>query len=429
MTYISLIEYDKVGEEIVFSSEDDLLNFQQALNETNLVWKKKLGLSKNPFYFNKITANTIYFFVRGVTGFIKINNLSFEIKPKFLDVTSGEEWKVALANLLFLQENPLKYKSNMIQSDVLHENLPDLLAEKFIFELEKGLLLGLPKGYIFKEESVPFYKGTYNINKAIDHLLEPHLIPCKFDDYVEDIIVNRIIKVAAVELSRLVKDNSLSLRLNEMSFQINATDLMPNISEIERATLSTHFGYLEVLFDLAKLVLSNNSIMFTKGQYENSGFLWNTHTIFEGFIKTLVRLICNKNRNLSFTDKRLHLYTLANMTVDKSRKRGSTSPDIRIFEGSDLKWLMDAKYKNWKNGPKSEDLYQVITGAQLSKINKASLIYPKGSNTPSEQIFYNLNTISTPKYISCIFVDILKLSQPNGLEVLTEEFESYLKNQ
>lgn len=426
MKYINLIEYDKIGKEISFSNKEALLDFQHAVNETNLVWKNRLGLSRDPFYWNNASDEKLSFFVRGVTGFVKINDFSFEIKPKFLDVDSNEEWKVALTNLLFLQENPLKYKSNMVQSKVINKKIPDLLANKFLSELEKALLLGLPKGYVFKEEAVPFYKGTYNIHKAIDHLTVPHLIPCKFDDYVEDILINRIIKLAGLELSRLVKDSTLSFKLEEKVNQINAHTQIPSLFEIERSTLPLQFGYLETLFDLSKIVLTNNSIMFSEGKFKNSGFLWNTHVIFEDFIKNLVRLICKKNKNFSFTDKELRLYTLANDIATKSRKKGSTSPDIRVFDSTSLRWLLDAKYKNWENGPKIEDVYQISTGAQLTKIEKASLIYPKGPNTPDEQVFYNLNTISSPNFFTCIFIDLLKLAEPKGLDLLVEDLESDL---
>lgn len=391
-----------------------------------MIWKNKLGLPQAPFYYTNDNENNLSIFVRGVTGFISIEGYSFEIKPKFLDSDIGNQWKIALSNLLFLQEDILKYKSNMIHSNIINETLPDLLAEKFISELEKGLLLGLPKGYILKEESVPYYKGTYNINKAIEHLIQPHLIPSKFDDYVEDILVNRIIKLASIELSKLVKNNSLATRLNEMAYQINATDARPDNMSIERTALPLQFSYLETVFDLSKLILTNNSIIFSEGKYKNSGFLWNTHVIFENFIKILVRLICKRNRNLHFTDKKLHLYSLANPTVSLSRKTGLTSPDVRIYEGSTIRWLLDVKYKNWKNGPKSEDVYQMITGAQLTKIDRASLIYPKGIQAPSEQVYYNINKIQQPKFISCIFIDILKLSLTNGLNLILDEFENDL---
>lgn len=426
MKYISLIEYDKIGKEISFSNKEALLDFQHAVNETNSVWKNRLGLSRDPFYLNITNDEKLSFFVRGVTGFININDFSFEIKPKFLDLDSTEDWKVALTNLLFLQENPLKYKSNMVQSKVVNKKIPDLLANRFLSELEKALLLGLPKGYVFKEEAVPFYKGTYNIHKAIDHLTVPHLIPCKFDDYVEDILINQIIKLAGLELSRLVKDSTLSFKLEEKVNLISAHTQIPSLFEIERSTLPLQFGYLETLFDLSKLVLTNNSIMFSEGKFKNSGFLWNTHVIFEDFIKTLISLVCKKNKNFSFTDKELRLYTLANNIATKSRKKGSTSPDIRVFDSASLRWLLDAKYKNWENGPKIEDVYQISTGAQLTKIEKASLIYPKGPNTPDEQVFYNLNTISSPNFFTCIFIDLLKLAEPRGLDLLVENLESDL---
>jgi len=424
MTYISMREYDKEPVIIRFSTLDQMHHFQHALIETNAIWKNKLGLSKNPFIGElNLNENTIQLYTKEVTGFINIGGISFEIKPKFMDSQySNQSWKVALSNLLLLQSNPIQYKSNLIQSESVTFSLPDLLAERYISELEKALLLGLPKGYVFKEDSSIYFRGTYNTNKALEHLIKPQYIPCKFDDYVEDILSNQIIKIAAIKLSEMVSDIGLSIRLMDLSHQVDANLIKPSIFEIERAAVPMQYDYLNPTLELSKLILLNNSLIFNEGNKSNFGFLWNTSVVFENFVKFLVTAICN-NRNYKFTDRSMKLYSLANGEINLSRKGGNTSPDIRIFDKAKIRWLLDAKYKNWNNGPKIQDIYQIITGALLSKINKASLVYPKGINTPNEQVFYNLNTINTPMFISCIFIDILKLSNKNGLNEIIEDLE------
>lgn len=431
MTYISLKEYDKLGKVLTFSSNDEFQHFQLALSEANKVWKEKLGLSKDPFPCQlNLNRNSLELYARDVTGFINIAGYSLEIRPKFTESENNDRnWRIALSNLLLLQSNPSRYRSNLIQSEAVSTSLPDLLAEKYITELEKGILLGLPKAYVFKEENSLYFKGTYNTNKAIQHLVQPQYIPCKFDDYIEDILPNQVIKLAALELSKIVNDNNLSLKLTELSHQINSSLTVPSLNEIERASVSIQYGHLNTLLELSKLILLNNSLIFTEGLKSNFGFLWNTNVIFEKFVKMLIEIICKKNVNYRFTDKSMRLYSLANDNLDVGRKVGNTSPDIRVFEGQELKWLLDVKYKRWNNGPKSQDIYQVITGALLSKIKKVSLLYPQGVDTPEEQVFYNLNTISTPMYISCIFIDILKLSAKSGLNEILDALDKDLHSE
>ena len=224
MTYLAIKEYDKVGTNIFFNSSFEKDNFKKALFDTNGFWKKKLGLNYLPFYFNDNLNNlSLTLFCRGVTGFVKIGEITFEIMPKFLDHKNSKNWKIALANLLFLQENPLKYKSNLILSNPIKESLPDLLADTFIKELEKCIHLGLPNEYKYVEKELSYFKGSYNSRKAISHLLNPLYIPCKYDEYTSNTSINRLLKVAAAtELSKLVSLPRKSINLMELASEIQA---------------------------------------------------------------------------------------------------------------------------------------------------------------------------------------------------------------
>lgn len=429
MKYIELVEYSSNGHELIFESPDDVVEFEKAVELTNSVWKKKLGLSKDPFHARLKDQNTLLMFSKGVTGFINIGEFSFEIKPKFLDNYSDYNWKIALTNLLLLQDDSFRYKSNMITASAIEKDLPDFVAERFLSELESGLLKGLPSSYTYKEEFTTYFRGTYDTHKAIEHLYKPELIPSRFDDYNQDTLINRVFKLASIHLLKSVKDYNLSNRLLELSYRINAETILPDVRVVESIELPTQYMYLEEAFNIAKLILSNNSILFAEGRYNKVGFLWQTHVIFEKFIKMLVEMLCSKNSSLSFTDQSIKLYTLANETEVLSRNIGRTSPDIRIFENNKIKWVLDVKYKKWNNGPKINDVYQMITAAQVSKIQRASLIFPEGMTSPDHQIYYNINNILEPGFISCIFIDINKLADPKGLDEILKIFEDDLNNQ
>src|SRR5690606_35393404 len=127
-----------------------------------------------------------------------------------------------------------------------------------------------------------------------------------------------------------ITNNKLALELEELSYRIDAGLQIPSRVEIDRATLPLQYSYLDTVFKFSKLILKNESIIFSEGKLKNTGFLWSTHTIFEGFLKKLIIMFCRQRKIYRFTDHKIHLYTLANEFAP-SRKLGYTSPDIRIF--------------------------------------------------------------------------------------------------
>lgn len=430
MNYLQLREYDSLGTAVTFKSIKEKDDFQKSLSKMNNEWKKRLGLYYLPFSYDEDRIDlSLRIYCKGVTGFFSINNYFFEVIPKFLEKSSSKDWKVALANLLFLQENPKRYRSNLITSTPLEESLPDLLASIFIDELENGIRLGLPREYIYIKEDSQYYKGSYDIRRAIYHLTKPQFIPIKYEDYVTDTTVNRLLKSAANELSKVVKSPKKSIHLGELASAIDASLTPPTPLEIELIRLPLQFSYLETAVILSKIILKNQSIIFDEGDILNNGFLWDTNTIFENFTKLIVKEICKSNPRLSFSDQSVPLYTLGNIDLTDVRKKGTTYPDIRIMKDGKTKWLLDAKYKIWGKGPLSSDVYQVITGSQVTSCRQASLIYPSSSTTPTEQVFYNIKGMNTPKFLSCMFVNLSLLSEKKGLNKIIADFQANLEEQ
>ena len=198
---------------------------------------------------------------------------------------------------------------------------------------------------------------------------------------------------------------------------------------MELIHIPIQFNYLEYAVETAKLIIKNQSVIFSDGRFLNNGFLWNTNVIFEKFTKLVTKEICKKNGALTFNDNQVPLYTLGNEASVNIKKIGYTYPDIRIYEDDKLKWLLDAKYKIWNTSPKNSDIYQMISGAQATKARQATLIYPSTNSTPSDQMFYNINSVKNPKFVSCIFINLLWLAEKDGFNKIVCKFENDLLNQ
>ncbi|TCN21077.1 5-methylcytosine restriction system specificity protein McrC [Mesobacillus foraminis] len=424
---ILLEEYGKDPFIITLSSEDEASNVYNEFIDLSAAWKKKLNLSFAPFEVVK-TECILYLYAKGITGFIKMNNLHIEVVPKFLiGKEKTSDWRVALTRALILLNQEKFFDNKFTSSKQSEAFLPDLMAETFLFSLEQGINIGLPRSYKETRERIPYYRGSYDSTQFINHLLKPHLIPCKYDEYTTENIINQILKSAAIELSKTVYSSKLAIRLSDLGNSIDASYQIPSIVQIENTFLPPQYSYLSGALDLSKLILQNKSLEHNTGELELRGFLWDSAKIFENLVKLIIRTYCLRSKKYQYSDKPITLMQLASREVPtRAINKIDTSPDIRILQKECTKFLLDAKYKIWSRQPKNNDVYQVMAGSRVTHCKLASLVYPLPQNGNEDTLIYNIEGDGFPKVVSVIFVDITKLALANGLNTLVKKFSDDL---
>jgi 5-methylcytosine-specific restriction enzyme subunit McrC len=425
--YVLLEEYSKDPAIVSFSNEEEAKKIQEKIKKSSGLWKEVLSLSKDPFETN-LEANKIEIFAKGITGFIRIDNLQIEIAPKFLSRNKdSNEWRTALTRALFITNQQKFFDKNQTSSNKTDSFLSDLMAETFLDSLELGINLGLPRAYNEKREMLPFYRGSYDSQKFISHLYKPHLIPCKYDEYTTENLINQMLKTASIELSKSVYSTSLAVRLIELANSIEARYQVPSVIQIESIFVPPQYNYLIEAVEIAKLLFQNKSLEHNVGDNSLKGFLWDSATVFEKIVKLIIKTYCIRSKRYQFTDKPLTLIQFADRyTVSRIKVKVETTPDVRILQSNETKFLLDAKYKIWTRQPKNEDVYQVMAGARVSDCKLASLVYPLPEDRGSETLIYNVEGKEFPKVVSIIFIDITKLAYSNGLNELVKKFEKDL---
>lgn len=423
-THLILEEYDKNPKLLEFSSVVEAEKKLADINTSIEKWKKKLGLSSLPLEVSVINNKFIQFYAKGVTGFISIGNLNIEIKPKFLESTDNDkEWRAALTKALIITNQQNMFDKSFTSSKQSSYYMADLMAETFLNSLREGINNGLPKSYKEERELTQHFKGKYDTKRVMNFVTHPHLIPCVYDEYTEDYLINQLLKWSAIELSKSVASISLSNQLVELANLIPASNVIHfDVTRVNNLYLSPQFNYLNEALYISKLLIINKSLEHGDGENKLRGFLWNSAVVFEELMKQIVKRIC-KTKQYTFTDKPVTFVDLVMQDGTLPQKAQLiTSPDIRIMAGNKTRILLDAKYKVWRKQPKNEDIYQVMAGARVVDCPVVSLLYPS-TRQNNELLIYNIRGKGYPLVLGTIFVDIGLLARRKGFELLVKSVE------
>jgi 5-methylcytosine-specific restriction endonuclease McrBC regulatory subunit McrC len=250
---ISLVEY---GDYEVWPLPSTL-----ELEKSSNAWKEKLGLRQSPLQI-VIRNNQKSIRAVGVTGFVSVNGVDIEIKPKFLASATNDRWRKMLWNILLFVESSSEslFGEHSIDETDEDSHFLDLLGWVFLNSMQLASLEGFPRGYVERRESTREIRGSIDYSQITAFLQNPFTFPCIYDEYSEDITVNRLLKWAGTLLSNQVKSSRLSNLLLDNLQHIKANgEVVPSIVEAEYITLPAQYNYVEPALKIAKMLLRNNS--------------------------------------------------------------------------------------------------------------------------------------------------------------------------
>lgn len=397
-------------------------------------WKKRLGLRQNPFDIT-IENDQINIRATGVTGFVNIDGVDLEVKPKFLASSSSDKWRKLLWNILLVLED----SSNSLLSEAGVEksyeadNFVDLLGWAFLNSIQDASLEGFPRGYQEQEGVFSEIKGSIDYSKISSVLQRPFMFPCKYDEYVQDIPVNRLLKWAGVFLSSHVKSFKLSSLLNENIQHIHAESSQPpGLIEAENIRLSTQFHYIETAFTIAKMLLKHESLHFESSPIRSFGFLWKSHDIYEDFLHKILILSSNFLAPGSYVIR--EETTLVAEPFITTNRDINEYPDYKIIVDNEVAFVVDAKYKtnqmlsDTTHGlAKTSDINQVIVACKIDKCLHGILIFPGDDISGTYHQTWKINDDGFPKYISNIYINLEEMYSRNGEYILAKKLTEELK--
>ncbi len=412
---LSLVEQNKKWTEWPSSVPVDALRAQSRL------WKKALRLKEEPFPVVSGRGGKSFVQAKGVTGFLSVGSLRVEVAPKFLSAggMDNRAWHGALWRILSLiEDEPLSMPSVTAQ-ETSEEALPDLLGWILLDGLRRAQSLGLPRGYTEQEGSLPVLRGRLDSSRLGELLWQPHLLPCVFDVYAEDVPLNRLLRWAASSLAEVVESSSLSRSLSDESMALGeVSPHPPGLVEAENLFLPVQHAHLEGAFHVARLLLRRQSLQHEVDDHAAPAYLWKSSDVFERFVRYLLAQVCaRRGWHLSKPTQPLA------QPLSPKAERITTIPDYLISSHRKVLLSLDAKYKVGQ--PKSDDVYQVMAVGRINACPHVGLIYPAPFAGATART-WRICGLGDPQKLTALYVDLLQMATRKGEDDLVGQLANDL---
>lgn len=305
-------------------------------------------------------------------GVVRIGNTTVEIQPK-----------IGISRLIFMLSysiNPQQWRSCQVEyrSD---QGLVEALIPVFLSAVKQAIRPGILQGYRSEDAALLTVRGRLRFD---DQIRERHgvypPIEVRFDEFTEDIPINRLIKAALVRLEILASHGVIA-RTGLRAFR--STLERVRLCEFDpRALPSVQFNRLNERYrpavELAKLILRSRSPELGQAGPSAAGFLVDMNVVFEDFVAIALREALGLSERLWGRHARGR-----NLRLDRARKV-KLEPDLSWWEGTDCVFVGDAKYKRVNvPGIKNPDLYQLLAYTIAAGVPEGLLVYAAGEGEPA----------------------------------------------
>ena len=300
-------------------------------------------------------------------GFISVEGVQVNVTPRF-----------PIYNIFYflglLEE--LKIDSEKVQISESNDFLT-VLFQSFIHSVALSTRKGLISGYVNREDSLQVLRGRIDFSRQVKK--NPgNVIPFEvsFDDFVEDIPENQIIKRALhISLKHGLQNRKLRNQAQNLLFNFKDVTDISQVPSWNASRLNIHYWNA---LRLAELIISGNGFHEKAGEVQINGFSIDMYKVFEDFVAKQLAERINSPDNLVATQKSVSL-DVGGIYREK--------PDVIWYRKGKPFQVMDTKYKQPEGETQQRDslndLRQVISYASLLGLKEAHLIYGVAGNARS----------------------------------------------
>ena len=336
-----------------------------SLDERDALARPDFGIAIAPV---ARTADEYTLTPGSIVGAVEIDRLSVRIAPK-----------IGIRQLLSLACYAIgKVKLQAREFDFPeHSALPDALALAFGTAAHRALSRGLLHGYRTEEDALPAVRGRIRFDDQIRRRFSiPLPIEVRYDEFTDDILLNRLVKAAAHRLGRLGLRSRearsgiawVAESLSDVSLVAYPRSALP---EVRFNRLNEHYRSVATL---ARIVLRHGAFEAARGKVRASGFLMDMNQVFQEFVTVALREELGVSESV-FRERGIGW-------LDEER-RVSLKPDLTWRDGSRWTFVGDVKYKRIHAGVPNADLYQLLAYATALDLPGGLLIYAQGEQGPA----------------------------------------------
>lgn len=370
--------------------------------------------------------------IRHYVGFVQVNKTRLLIYPKISSKSLGESEYKRSFNILMklLSYSGFKSVKKLITPQNMDKYEGDIL-ESFIGIFIDELLLqfkrDINRGYNNKLENQGFIKGKIDFAKTIKkNSFKKHLHYIKYDDFSENILLNKIFKsiVHNLIITTNSKDNKLKLR--QSLLWLEDVDKLILDNEIwDRINFTRQNRNYKAAFNMAKLFYYNSSPNLNKGDEYTFSFLVPVNQLFEFYLYEILNSNTRERYDIKYQNSKSYLAHI------DGKQHSLLKPDITLTLEGEIGYILDAKYKELilkeqTSKISQADIYQMLAYSVGYQCNNIALIYPKFlSDNPSEPI---VKELIIQNYDNTISIKLIKVDLEIEPDILENQLMGILIN-
>ena len=441
-TIISIFEQQSYSyESLGLTDHAPLLHALEGLNQRSGIQFIQLG--------RKELRATQY------VGVIQVDKCLIQILPKIdfdpkanINAPQGSssyEYSVnsAARNFIFLLNYALGLKFNnqtLTTLSTSRGNWTELLISLFARELQMQLERGFHQDYIRKEDLLPYIRGRWNI--ARQFICQPNIIQgldVSYDDYLPDILLNRVFRLVIDRLQRVSHQPSNRQILADLELWLQPVTLVRELSnlDLDQVKFDRLNDRFYSAFQLARLFLENQTVQLLAGGQRALAFVFDMDKLFEKFVAKLLQEHANQILPGDWLGQPLELQGgskinyLVQPPYPNEQPMFQLKPDVLLgFPGMPI-LIIDTKNKalplrRYYRSIAESDAYQMIAYATHFHCPNILLLYPRSQGAED-----TLPTILSVEQTHVrLFIATVNLHQPlDRLDPLIRDFRdlfSYL---
>lgn len=314
-----------------------------------------------------------------VIGAVHLPDLAIAIRPK-----------IPIDRVLFMISYALDPKGWQSQN-VFHfaeSSLVEAVVPGFVFHIRRAFQRGILQGYRIEETALTTIRGRLRFDDQIRKrfgVFPPAEV--RYDEFTEDIELNRLIKAAIVSLGKMrIRSDHARRSLRAFDSLLSTVSLMrydqQRLPNIDFNRLNEHY---RPAINLARLILRSMAFELAHGHVCATSFLIDMNHVFEDFVVVALRETLGLSAR-TFPQGAAGRY----LCLDKA-DRIRLEPDISWWEDK-CTFVGDVKYKLLA-GNKNADLYQLLAYVTATDLQRGLLIYAAGENEPVAHQVVNVGKI------------------------------------
>jgi len=315
------------------------------------------------------------------------SGMVLEILPKISrdKEANTETMRMDFIKMLRVMKNLPGFRDmNLTNLRITKMPLFEIFISMFLTEIQTIVKKGLKSSYVEREDNMNFLRGKL---VAGEHIRRNHIhrerFYVRYDEYIQDIPKNRILKTALIYLDRVSKTSANRQKIRELMFVFD--EVKPALNpenEYGKITHDRTTDYYTRALTWAMLFLRGKSFATYSGSSIAFALLFPMEKVFENYLYHCLK----KHSPLTDVVSQSTKYSLAKENI---RQLFQLRPDITAVGRDNTRYIIDAKWKlldqtdkDSKYGISQTDMYQLFSYAKIYQAQentqtKLCLIFPK----------------------------------------------------